>query len=188
MSPELASAFNGLMLAALTASTGCIVALGIAGVGHIRRLSKKADAAEALEQKRHELAQLEVDEKIRAKLRAAALDAASIAQETSYGRSEPLSGKDKAALAADKLREMEPSLSKVERSVVTDLVKLGAAQLRSQSSPGLPVVKLSPPPSGTYLLTPSQAPPPDVVRSGAPDNQPTLPPLKRPLRPRKETR
>jgi hypothetical protein len=181
MSPELSAAFDGLVLAALTAATGCVTALGIAGVAHVWRARKRADRAEELDHKRLELAQLEVDEKIRAKVRAAALDAASIAQETSYGRSEPLSGKDKAALAADKLREMEPSL---ERAAVTDLVKLGAAQLRSQSTSP---VKLSPPPSGTYLLTPSQAPPPDVVRPGALEDRPTLPPLKRPLAPRKET-
>ena len=184
MSPELSAAFDGLLLAALTAATGCVTALGIAGVAHVWRMRKRADRAEELDHKRLELAQLEVDEKIRSKVRAAALDAASIAQETSYGRSEPLSGKDKAALAADKLREMEPSLSGAERSVVSDLVRLGAAQLRSQSSP----VKLSPPPPGTYLLTPSQAPPPDVVRPGAAEDRPTLPPIKRPVLPRKETR
>ncbi len=184
MSPELSAAFDGLVLAALTASTGCVTALGIAGVAHVWRMRKRADRAEELDHKRLELAQLEVDEKIRAKVRAAALDAASIAQETSYGRSEPLSGRDKAALAADKLREMEPSL---ERAAVTDLVKLGAAQLRSQSSPSLPAVKLSPPPSGTYLLTPSQAPPPDVVRQGALEDRPTLPPIKRPMPRFKET-
>jgi hypothetical protein len=168
MTPELSAAFDGLVLAAMTAATGCVTALGIVGVAHIWRLRKRADRADELDQKRQELAQLEIDEKLRAKTKALAVDAAAIAQETSYGRKEPLTGPEKASLAADKLRELEPSLAGADRSVVTDLVKLGASQLRSQSGTSNQAIL----PPGSYLLTSSQAPPADVVNIPPPANVP----------------
>lgn len=167
MSPELTAAFDGLALAALTAATGCVTALGIAGVAHIWRLRKRADRADELDQKRLELAQLEVDEKIRAKTKALAVDAAAIAQETSLGRREPLSGIEKASLAADKLRELEPALATADRSMVTDLVKIGAAQLRQSGST-------------TFSLSQSMAPPPERIsvpeRFPAPGRMPAMSP------------
>lgn len=185
--PELSSALTGLVMALITALTGCVVALGYAGVQRIRRRSERE---EELDRRRSELAQLELDEKIRARTKALALDAASIAQETSLGQREPLTGPQKATYAADKLRELDPSLAQADRSTVSDLVKLGAAQLRSQSHGALPVV-----PPGSYLISPSNAPPPDVTRPatspavahGWPEERPTLPPVKRPILP-KETK
>lgn len=171
--PELGSAFWGLVMALITAATGCVVALGVAGV---RIISKRAERREELDRRHAELAQLELDEKIRARQKAAALDAAAIAQETSYGRAEPLSGKAKAQLAADKLRELAPDLAQADRSTVADLVKLGAAQLRSQT----PSAPASLPP-GAFLVTRSQAPPPDIVRGVVwPDDEPPTRPPPRP--------
>lgn len=182
--PELESALWGLVMALITAATGCVVALGYVWVQRIRKRGERNDE---LDQKRAELAQLDLDEKIRARQKALAFDAVAIAQETSYGRKEPLSGPEKANLAADKLRELDPSLTQADRSTVSDLVKIGAAQLRTQSpAPAAAVL-----PAGAYLVTPSQAPPPDVVRQGAPEDRPTLPPLKKPGLPapgKKETR
>lgn len=176
MLPELTSALAGVAVAFLGAATLVIAALGAYYAGLLK--DRRQLAA-----KQHELAMMEIDERARAIRRQAAADAAAIAQETSYGRDEPLSGNAKAQLAADKLRELVPDLAQADRSTVADLVKIGASHLRTQSQGSLPAVSL-----GAYMVTPSQAPPADVVRPNAPEDRPTLPPLKRPLLPKGGTR
>lgn len=185
MIPELLASLAGLGVAFLGAATLVVGAAGLYYVGLVKNRRELSAKQHELAVKELELKQLELDERLRQKTKSLALDAAAIAQETSLGRKEPLTGTEKASLAADKLREMEPSLANADRSMVTDLVKLGASQLRSsQSSPSHPAV-LSP---GTYLISPSQAPPPDVMRPTIAEDRPTLPPLKRTPLPRKESR
>lgn len=160
---DLQAAWSSLSLALLGAGTLAATTLGAVGVSVFRSWQRLNEKRAELTERDLELKRLEVDEKIRAIQRASALDAASIAQETSYGGDAPLSGYAKASLAADKLRELEPSLASADRSTVTDLVKLGAARLRSQSGSGMTAVL----PQGTYLISASQAPAPEHITTPA---------------------
>lgn len=167
MLPELLAALTGLGVAFLSA---CTVFVGWAGwyaVGLVKNRKELAGKQHQLAIKELELRQVEMEERTRVRLKAAALDAAAIAQETSFGRSEPLSGRAKASLAAVKLTELEPAAAALDGSKLNDLVKLGAAQLRAS----MPSMSLAPPP----MTSPSSAPPPpdDVGESEGP---PTLPP------------
>ncbi len=139
--------------------------LSMAGIYASNYFKGKGDVVKKdleLKSKELELKQLEVEEKIGAIRRRIALDAAAIAQETSLARKEPLSGSEKAQLAAAKVEELlsESAAPNVEGSKLTDLVKLGVAEMRS-----------------TYLLSPSMAPPPEHVTFPKP---PALPAIQAP--------
>lgn len=144
---DLQAAWSSLSLALLGAGTLAATTLGAVGVSVFRSWQRLNEKRAELTERDLELKRLEVEEKIRTKQRAAALDAAAIAQETSFSSKEPLSGRAKASLAADKLRELEPDL---EGSKLNDFVKIGAAQLRAGGTT-------------TFSLTQSMAPPPDRV-------------------------
>lgn len=163
MTPELSAAFGGLVVAVLGATTALVVSLGIVAVGYVRKRG-------ALFEAELELKRAELEEHARTRLRRAAADVAAIVDEQSRGTpGGALSGQVKAELAKEKLKELEPAARVLEGSQLTDIVRLGVAQFRASGT--------------TYLVTPSQAPPPDVVHQGASEDRPTLPPLKRPLLP-----
>lgn len=148
-SAEVQSGWSGFYLALSTVALGLLTALGAYGADYVR--GKRAVTTKDLElkSKELELRQLEVEEKIRQLRKTAAVDAAAIVEETA--RHQPaLSGAVKQSLATEKLLELDPASKSLEGSALTDLVKLGVAQLRQ---------------SGTtfHMITPSMAPPPEQV-------------------------
>jgi len=149
---EVSAGWAGLQLMVSGIVAGILAAAGIYANNYFKG---KGDVVK----KELELKQLEVEEKIGAIRRRIALDAAAIAQETSYARKEPLTGPEKAQLAAAKVEELlsESAAPSVEGSKLTDLVKLGVAEMRT-----------------TYLVTPSNAPPPEQVTFPKPPPMPAL--------------
>ncbi len=152
---EVSAGWSGFMLALSTAALGLVVALGVYGTAYIngRREINQQDVKLkqqqiALQQKEQELKQLEVEEKIAATRRRIALDAAAIVEE--QARDQKLSGAAKQSLAAAKVEELlnASAAPNVEGSALTDLVKLGVSLQRQTSAT-------------TYLVTPSNAPPPE---------------------------
>jgi hypothetical protein len=171
MLPELTSALAGVAVAFLGAATLVIGAVGLYYAGLVKDRRVIAAKQNEIQIKELELKQLEADARIRAAQRQAAMDAAAIVEEQVRGDGGHLDGHQKAILAAVKLKELSPSMADVDGSRLTDLVRLGVSDLRSQRTAIANQTT-------TYLVTPSQAPPPDVVRQGAPEDRPTLPPLR----------
>ncbi len=165
---EVSAGWGGLQVAIAGVLLSVLTPLGIYAATYVRgrsELTKKdlelKQSEVDLRKKELELKHLEMEERIRMKLKAAALDAAAIADETSRGREEPLSGQAKASIAAAKLVELEPAAERLEGSRLNDMVKLGVAQLRASGAT-------------TFFISPSMAPPPDHVQFPRPPALPAV--------------
>lgn len=175
---EVSAGWGGFQLAVGTIALGVLTAASFyattffRGKGELVKEDLKLKQQQIeLQQKELELKRLEVEEKIRAKLKAAATDAAAIAQETSLGRKDPLSGQAKAEIAAAKLVELEPAAADLDGSKLTDMVKLGVATLRQSGA-------------SFHMITPSMAPPAEHIppnRLPAPATVPAFTPATKTL-------
>ena len=137
--PALSTAFYGMLIAALTAVTAIVSAIGVVGAQYIRDLS---------------------EDKRRARLRQAGVEAAAIVEEAS--RLHPMHGEAKADLAAVKVRQLEPRLSAaLGADQMRDVVSRGVATLRgSLPHPSVAVASTSVTPAPASVRSPSRLPPP----------------------------